>query len=96
MTARRIAYEAACDVELAEWNTQIVMLKAKAEKADADTRTACRRSLENLQVSQVTAKQKHVELKAAGRKEWEGLKDAMDQARMIIRTSFCGVAAKLS
>ena len=96
MTARRIAYEAACDVELSEWNAQIVMLKAKAEKADAETRTACRRSLGALQISQENAKQKHGELKAAGRKEWEGLKDAMDQARMIIRTSFCGVAAKLA
>lgn len=96
MTARRIAYEAACDVELSEWNTQIVMLKAKAERADAETRTACRRSLDALQLSQENAKQKQVELKIAGRKEWECLKDAMDQARMIIRTSFCGVAAKLA
>jgi hypothetical protein len=95
MTARRIAYEAACDVELAEWNTQIVLLKAKAERADAEIRMACRRSLDALQVSQENAKLKQVELKAAGVQEWEGLKDAMDQARMIVRTSFCGVAAKL-
>ncbi|HAR98923.1 MAG TPA: hypothetical protein DCS11_08545 [Syntrophus sp. (in: bacteria)] len=96
MTARRIAYEEACDAELLQWSTQIVMLKAKTERADPEIRMYCRKALDALQLSHEKAERKQLELKTAKRGDWEGFRAAMDEARMLIRISFCGLVAKLS
>ena len=96
MTARRHVYEEGCDAELSQWSTQIVLLKAKAERADEDTKMHCRKALDALLLSHEKAERKQLELKTAKREDWEGFREAMDEARMLIRISFCGVAAKLA
>jgi len=95
MTDRRGDYEEKCDAELSQWSVQLVILKAKAERAEADLKAASHKALGILQINQEKMKVKQLELKAAGNGQWEYLKETMEKDRMNLRISFCGVAAKL-
>ena len=95
MTNRRSEYEATCDLELSQWDEQIVILTAKTERAVTEVKTACLKSLANLRINLEKIKAKQLELKALKNGTWEEFKEAMEQDRMSLRIAFCGVAAKL-
>jgi hypothetical protein len=88
MKDKRKAYEEKLDAQLEEWNAQIALLKAKADKAKADVKIEYYKTIEALQHKQDEAGTKLHELKTAGDEAWEDLKTAAEKAWDEVKTAF--------
>ena len=75
MKEERKAYEEKLDAQLKEWKSRIAVLKAKADKAKADTKMNYYKIIQALEHKQDEAKTKLQELKAADDEAWENHKD---------------------
>lgn len=76
----KVAYEQKLQAQLDEWNADIDRLKAKADKAEADTQLEYYKQVEELRTMQQAANEKLTELKAAGDDAWVDLKAGLDSA----------------
>jgi uncharacterized coiled-coil DUF342 family protein len=81
--------------KLDEWNAEIDKLKAKADKAGADSRVEYQKQIKNLQEKRQTAEKKMAELRSAGEGAWKDLKtgaqkawDSMEEALKSARSKF--------
>jgi len=88
MEDKRKAYEEKFDAQLEEWNAQIALLKAKADKAKAEAKIEYYKTIEALQRRQDEARTKLHELKTAGDEVWEDLKTAAEKAWDEVKTAF--------
>jgi hypothetical protein len=88
MKDKRKAYEEKLDAQLEEWNAQIALLKAKADKAKAEAKIEYYKTIEALQRRQDEARTKLHELKTAGDEVWEDLKTAAEKAWDEVKTAF--------
>jgi len=91
---KRKAYEEKLDAQLKEWNAQIALLKARADKARAEARIEYYKTIETLQHRQDEARAKLHELTTAGDEAWEDLKTGAEKAWAEVRTAFQGAASK--
>jgi predicted ATP-binding protein involved in virulence len=94
VTGKRKAYEKKFDSQLQEWNAQISLLKAKADKAKAGAKIEYYKTIEALQHKRDLAKAKLQELKAAGDGAWEDLKTGAEKAWDEVKTAFHDAASK--
>ncbi len=94
MKEKRKAFEEKLDAQMQEWNAQIAMLKAKAEKAKAQTKIEYYTIIEGLQHKRDTAKAKLQELKAAGPEAWESLKVGAEKGWAEVKTAFHDAVSK--
>jgi predicted ATP-binding protein involved in virulence len=94
MMEKRKAFEEKLDAQLKEWNAQIALLKAKADKAKAQTKIEYLTIIEGLQQKRDTAKSKLQELKAAGPEAWEGLKTSAEKGWDDVKTAFHDAVSK--
>ena len=78
--SKKQAYEAKLKAQLDEWNAKIDVLKAKAEKAGAQTKIEYHETIEDLQKKRAKAKDKLQELSAASDDAWDDLKGGVEQA----------------
>jgi len=74
------AYQKKLQSQLDEWNAVIDKLKAKADKAEAETQIEYYKEIEKLRAKQEIADQKLAELKKAGEGAWEDLKTGIESA----------------
>lgn len=74
------AYQKKLQAQLDEWNSEIDILKAKADKAEADSQLEYYKQIEELRSMQEEANSKLIELKGASDDAWEDLKAGMDNA----------------
>lgn len=88
MTDKRKAYEEKLDAQLAEWNAQIALYKARADKAKADVKIDYYKTIDTLQRKQDEARTKLQELKAAGDGAWEDLKTGAEKAWSEVKAAF--------
>lgn len=88
MKEKRKAYEEKLDAQVKEWNAQIELLKAKADKARAEVKIEYYKTIEALQSKQNDAKAKLRELKTAGDEAWEDLKTVAEKPGLKARPSF--------
>ena len=88
MMDKRKAYEEKFNAEVEEWKAQIALLKAKAEKAKAEAKVECYKTIEALQHKQDEAGTKLHELKTAGDEAWEDVKTGVEKAWAEIKTAF--------
>lgn len=77
---RQEAYEKKIEAQLKEWKTEIDKLKAKVEKAEADTQIKYHEQIEDIKVKQEAARKKLAELKEAGEDASEDLRIGLDKA----------------
>ncbi len=96
MIDKRKAYQEKLDAQLEEWNAQISLLRAKADKAKAEAKIEYYEIIKTLQLKQDNAKAKLQELKAAGDEAWEDLKAGAEKAWAEIKTAFDSAASKFS
>jgi uncharacterized coiled-coil DUF342 family protein len=89
------AYVQKLHAKLDGWNAEIDKLKAKADKAEAESRLEYQKEIENLQERRREAEEKLTELGQAGDGVWEDLKsgvqsawDSMEEAVKSARTRF--------
>ena len=94
MKDKRKAYEEKIDAQLEEWNAQIALLKARADKAKAEAKIEYNETIETLQRRRDEAKAKLHELKAAGDEAWEDLKTGAEKAWAEVKTAFHEASSK--
>ena len=94
MGDQRKAYEEKLDAQLKEWNAQMVLFKAKAEKMTADMKVEYYKAMESLQHKQGEAGVKLRELKASGDEAWEDMKTGLEKAWAEVKTAFHEAASK--
>ena len=89
------AYIKKLHARLDEWSAEIDKLRAKADKAEAQSRIEFQNQIENLQHRRQEAEKKASEVREAGEGAWEDLKsgvqgawDAMEQALKSARSRF--------
>ena len=94
MNDKRKAYEEKIDAQLEEWNAQIALLKAKADKGKAEAKIEYYKTIETLQHKQDEARTKLHELKTAGDEAWEDLKTGAEKAWAEVKAAFHIAASK--
>ena len=94
MTDKRKAYEEKLDAQLEEWNAQIALLKARADKAKAEAKIEYYKTIEALQHKQDEARANLHELKTAGDEAWEDLKTGAEKAWAEVKAAFHSAASK--
>lgn len=94
MTEKRKAYEEKLEAQMKEWNAQIALLKAKADKAKAQTKIEYYTIIEGLQQKRDKAMVKLQQLKAAGPEAWEGLKASAEKGWAEVKTAFHDALSK--
>jgi uncharacterized coiled-coil DUF342 family protein len=94
MTDKRKAYQEMLEAQFAEWNAQLSLFRAKADKARAEVKVEYYRIIESLQHRQDEARTKLKELKAASDEAWEDLKSGAEKAWAEIKTAFDIAASK--
>ena len=94
MKDKRKAYEDKLDAQLEEWNLQIALLKARADKAKADAKLEYYKTIDTLQHKQDEAWTKLHELKNAGDDAWEELKTGAEKAWDEVKAAFHSAGSK--
>lgn len=94
MKDKRNAYEEKLAAQLEEWNAQVALFKAKADKATAAAKIEYCEITEALQRKHDEARTKLQELKAASDDAWEDLKSGAEHAWTDVKTAFHSAAAK--
>lgn len=94
MKDKRKAYEEKLDAQLEEWNAQIALFKARADKAKAEAKIEYYKTIETLQHRQDEVRAKLNELKTAGDEAWEDLKTGAEKAWDEVKTAFHSAASK--
>ena len=77
---KKEAYEKKMEAQLDEWNARIDMLKAKAAKAEADSKIELQDNIDELQKKRQEAEDKLQELRNSSSDAWEDLKDGVEKA----------------
>ena len=91
---KRKAYYDKLEAQLKEWEAKIGVLRAKAEKAEAETRIKYYKQIEKLQVKQKETQKKLLELKNSGEDAWESVKDNFEKTWHDLKQSFDNVFAR--
>ena len=94
MNDKRKAYEEKIDAQLEEWNAQIALFKAKADKGKAEAKMEYYKTIEALQHRQDEARTKLHELKTAGDETWEDLKTGAEKAWAEVKAALHSAASK--
>jgi uncharacterized protein YlxW (UPF0749 family) len=74
------AYQKKLQAQLDEWNAEIEQLKAKADKAEAESQLEYYKKIEELRTLQDDARTRLSELEQAGDEAWQDLKAGLDNA----------------
>ena len=96
MKDKRKAYEEKLEAQFEEWNAQIALLKAKADKAKADAKIEYYKNIEALQHKQEAAGKKLRELKTAGDEAWEDPKTGAEKAWDEVKAAYHSAASKFN
>ena len=91
---KRKAFEEKLDAQLKEWDAQITLLKAKADKGKAELKIEYNKTIETLQHMLDEANNKLHELKTAGDEAWEDLKAGAEKAWGEVKAAFHNAASK--
>lgn len=94
MTDKRKAYQEKLDAQLAEWNAQLSLFRAKTDKSGAEAKVEFYKIIEALQHRRDGAGGKLKELKAAGDEAWEDLRSGAEKAWAELKTAFDSAASK--
>ena len=94
MKKKRKAYENMLDAQLEEWNAQILLFKARADKAKVEAMIEYYKTIEALQRSQDEVRTKLDKLKTAGDEAWDDLKTGTEKAWAEVKTAFHDASSK--
>jgi hypothetical protein len=94
MDNRRKAYEEKIEAQLKEWNAQIDLFKAKADRAKAEAKIDFYKTIDILQGKEEEARAKLKELKTAGDAAWEDVKKGVDKAWAEIKSAYKDAASR--
>ena len=81
------AYQERMEAELREWQAKIDVLKAKADKAQADKKIEYQEEIETLREKQEQMRDRLKELQDAGEDAWQEVKAGLDAAWEELRSA---------
>ena len=81
--------------QLKEWSARMDVLKAKAEKAEADAKINYDSELESLRKRKEAAEKRLSELKNASESAWEDLKDGCEKSWQEFKSALDTAVSKL-
>jgi hypothetical protein len=93
MADKRKIYEDKFDAQLKEWNAEITLFNAKADKANAEAKIGYYKMIETLQGKQDTARIKLQELRTADDDEWEDIRTGAENVWSEVTAAFQSAAA---
>lgn len=88
------AYKQKLDAQMNEWRAEIDKLRAKFNKADADTKIETEKEIGQLEARFEAAKAKMRELSDAGDEAWESLRKGIDSSFDSMKSAFQEAKAK--
>ena len=91
---KRKAYEEKLAAQLEEWNAQVALFRAKADKASAAAKIEYFELTEELRRKHDDARTKLHELKSSTDDAWEELKTGAEKAWSTVQKSFHDAATK--
>lgn len=91
---KRKAYEEKLAAQLEEWNAQLALLKAKAEKATASAKIEYCEITETLQRKYDLALTKLKELQTASNESWEEIRRGAENAWAEVKNAFHNATSK--
>jgi len=94
MKDKRKIYEEKIDAQLKEWNTEIALLNAKADKAKAEAKVEYYKTIETLQGMQDKARMKLQEIRTTGDDVWDDLKTSAENVWAEVNSAFQSAATK--
>jgi hypothetical protein len=94
MKDKRKAYEEKIDAQLKEWNTEIALLNAKADKAKAEAKIEYYKTIETLQGKQDKARMKLQEIRTTSDDGWEDLKTGAENVWTEVNSAFQSAATR--
>ena len=94
MKDKRKEYEKKLDAQLKEWNTQITLLKGKADTLKAEAKVEYHATIETVQHKRDEAKTKLRDLTASSDEAWEDLKQGAERAWSEVKTALHDAASK--
>ena len=92
----REAYQDKSESQLREWDAEIEKLKAKADKADAESRIKYYEELEDLHTKRSRIANRLREMKEAGEDKWEDFKVEVERAWDDMRNSLQRASSRIS
>lgn len=90
----REEYQGKMEAQLSEWGAEIDKLKARGEKAAADTRQGYYDQIETLRANQASMQTKLQEMKISSDDAWGDLKEGLDHSWKQVKDSFSKAAAR--
>lgn len=84
---KKQVYQEKLQAQLNEFNAQIELLKAKAEKAETSTKLSYLETLEGLKLKRDLAANKLQELRDSSDNAWEDLKEGIENAWSDVSSS---------
>ncbi|MEE4265448.1 MAG: coiled coil domain-containing protein [Desulfobacteraceae bacterium] len=87
-------YKEKVKAQLREWDAKIDQLKAKADRAKAEFKIDYTHHLEELRSKRERTKAKLEELKVAGDKAWESVKDGLEKASADLKRALDEAVSK--
>jgi uncharacterized protein YhaN len=92
----RDEYQGKMESQFSEWGKEIDNLKARADKAAADTRQGYYDEIEALRAKESSMRTKLQELKTSGDDAWGDLKEGLDNSWNQVKDSFNKAAARFN
>jgi chromosome segregation ATPase len=90
----RDSYQRKLEAQLKEWAATIDLLKAKADKAEAEAKIEYHEELDELRLKWAAAQQSLRELKAAGDKAWDEVEASLRKAWAELKKGLDSAASK--
>lgn len=90
----REEYQGKIEAQFSEWGGEIDRLKAKADKAAADTRQGYYDEIETLRVKQAAMHVKLQEMKTSSDNAWGDLKEGLDHSWNQVKDSFTKASSR--
>lgn len=82
------AYRDRLEAQLNEWQAKIDLLKARAERAEADSRIAYHEQIEALQKRREEMQSRLADLRASSEDAWAEIKDGTESAWKALDAAF--------
>lgn len=94
MKAKRKIFEESLDAQLHEWNAQIDLHKAKADKATLGLKLEYYIAIDSLQQQQKDVRSKLQELTSAGDEAWEDLRTGAEKTWAEVKSNYHAASSR--
>lgn len=92
--SKKEAFEKQFEAQLNEWKAEVDVLRAKANKADAEMRIKYHEQIDKLQAKEKEVRSRLSSLKHAGEESWQDLKKGLEEASDSLSKAFSSIKTK--